>query len=267
MHFAEGFAEALLAELCVVGLTLLVGARLVLRDQAWPLFRISVVHRRRIVRFSASAILHVCRGSERLLAVTPQRGDAAPYWAPLGGVLKYRSDAQGFLQQAEIQQHISAAALDDMARDLRVVMPARAFFRFLRWFRSGDGRESPTEALCREMKEELREYGLPDLASRVEGLEARVVKLRATRVLRDTAQKDLYHYRLFYVCELIGDKASAFVADLLDSTKDGFELVPDRSICAGEHHGVAVGSHSVFLFADGPYRLAGGSGYAPIPGR
>jgi hypothetical protein len=254
MGFFISVLASLLANLLWVAVLGIILTRGILRNDAWAAFRLGVLSRRSTVRFSASAVLRVDQGSEYLLALTPARGQSVAYWAPLGGVFKFRETGRGFLDQNGIQMHWLAGSDGDMRDDLRVKMTGRNFFRFIRWFQRGQDRETVTETLRREMGEELGELGLTLLAGQVGGLQFEVVRIARTGLYK-TKTEAFYHYRIFYVCDLVGRTCADFTRELSRSTLPGkLEFIPQEEITHGAHNGIHVGSHAVFLFSDGPYR-------------
>jgi hypothetical protein len=217
---------------------------------ALPVFVMSIVHRRATIRFSSSSILRVQDGDRFVLVVTPARGTSVPYWGPLGGVLKFRSTWNAALSEMGVQTDWLSGGDEDMRSDLRVKMGGAQFSKFIRWFWKGEGRETPKECLCRELKEELGELGQQSLVDQVDGLEVEVTAIRHTSLFR---QDGLFHYRLFYVCDLVGESAFAFQRDLLEVTHPGISPVSMADIKHGAHDGVVVGGHAAFLLAGGRY--------------
>ncbi|MFZ1926148.1 MAG: hypothetical protein WAU42_08410 [Solirubrobacteraceae bacterium] len=203
------------------------------------------------IRFSASAILRVQLGNAFLMAITNVRGQSPPYWAPLGGVIKCRPSALRSLNNLEVQTDWLSEEVDDMDRDLRVKMAGSRFWRFMRWYWSGEGRESPMEALCRELKEELSELGLGALVSQLEKLELEIDTVKTTGLFK---QDRILHYRLFYVFDVVGPNVEVFERELFDHRQAGrLEMVSSMEIERGAHAGVAVGGHSAFLLPAGKY--------------
>jgi len=252
VDFLEAVGEHLVADLIWLTLASIVVARGVFRTAAWPVFVTTVLRRGTTIRFSASALLRVQQGDDFVLVVTQAQGHAPAFWGPLGGVVKCKSSALSTLYAIDVETDWLTVCGEDMDRDLRVKMRGRTFWRFVRWFWSGKERESPSEAICRELKEELEEVGLPLLAAQVDSLEFDLVKTRTTGLFR---QDDILHYRLFYILTAAGPHAARFTARLLDHTRPGkLETVPVADIERGAHKSVSVGGHSAFLLADGKYR-------------
>jgi hypothetical protein len=249
--FLESVVENLLADLIWLTLVSLVVARGVFRTAMWPVFVMTFIRRGTLIRFSASALVRFQVGDDFALVVTPARGEALPYWGPLGGVIKFKSSALSRLYDLEVATDWLAASGEDMERDLRVKMCGRRFWRFMHWYWIGKGRESPSEAACRELKEELEEVCLDQLAQQVDRLEFDLVCTRSTSLFR---QDGIVHYRIFYVLDAVGSHAGAFLEELRDNIAPGkLELVSTADIERGAHDGVNVGGHSVFLLPGGTW--------------
>jgi hypothetical protein len=180
MGFLEAVGEHLVADAIWLGAATVLVARGVFRKAARAVVLMSTVHRRATIRFSASAVLRVTSGQNYLVIKTPARGTSVEYWGPLGGVIKCSSGAIKLLADIEIAFDLLADQHDDMERDLRVKMIGKRFWRFVRWYWSASGRESPEEALRRELKEELRDVGLETLVPQVDKAEMEISRLCAT---------------------------------------------------------------------------------------
>jgi hypothetical protein len=249
--FLEGVGENLAADAVWLTLVSVVVTRGVFRVAAYPVAVATLVRRRSTFRFSACAIMRVKRGNQFLMVMTPARGDSLPYWGPLGGVLKCRHSAVNLLSDLDVQTDWLPTADDDMNRDLRVKMQGARFWRFMRWYWKGDGRESPSDALTRELKEELGEVDLDGLDRLVEQLEFTVSSPRAPRLYR---QDGMWHFRLFYVLDAVKPLASEFEEKLFDALpRDDLAFIAEDEIKRGTHAGVAVGGHGAFLIPGGKW--------------
>jgi hypothetical protein len=250
-----GFIEAVLANLVAdtlwLGVATVFVARGVFRRAASAVALMSTVHRRTLIRFSASAVLRVTSGQDYLVVKTPARGKSLEYWGPLGGVIKCKSGASKRLADIEVTFDVLADQSTDMDRDLRVKMSGKRFWRFIRWYWSADGRESPEEALKRELKEELREIGLEVLIPDVDQAEIEMSRLCSSGLFKQDA---IYHYRLFYVFELVGPDGARFRDELLGAVGPGaLSLVSPDKIRTGAHDNVSVGGHCCFLLPGAKY--------------
>jgi hypothetical protein len=110
-----------------------------------------VVHPAADMRVVFSALLRIVEGDKYLLIRNLHRPES---FSPIGGVYKYFNDAKTFLDRIEFRPH---HVDDDMERDLRGFVPRRHIGRFVKWFHQHEGRESPTECVCRELREEMKE--------------------------------------------------------------------------------------------------------------
>ena len=229
----------------------LVLARGVFRIAAWPVIVATTLRRHSRFRFSASALLRIKRGTEFLMVITPARGASPPYWGPLGGVIKCRHSSVNGLYDLEVQPDWLASPDGDMDRDLRIKMHGSRLWRFMLWYWRGDGRESPSDALSRELREELAEIGLGDLSADIAKLEFDVCPVQSTKLFRQDGE---YHIRLFYVLDATGPHAASFEEKLLASVpRDGLALVSEDEHQARRTRWVAVGGHGAFLIPGEKY--------------
>jgi hypothetical protein len=108
----------------------------------------SVRHGSSHIRISASYLFRIKSGNKYLLV----KGRRFPQYQPVGGVYKTSPTAKSFLNKVE--------ALDDnlipidvySENDLRIRIPAKNLVQFIRWFESGESRETSP---WREFYEEL----------------------------------------------------------------------------------------------------------------
>jgi hypothetical protein len=108
------------------------------------------------IRIVFSALLRISESDEYLLIRNLHRPET---FAPIGGVYKYRQDAQPELDKFEFRPHDMGPG-DDMANDIRGYLPRRNLVKLLHWYHCNANRESDKECLRRELKEELDEIGL-----------------------------------------------------------------------------------------------------------
>ncbi|MCA2227376.1 SMODS-associated NUDIX domain-containing protein [Nonomuraea aurantiaca] len=208
------------------------------------------------VRVSLSTLLRIKEGDRYVLFHTPYTPGS---YGPPGGVVKFHHSAQQHLDRFSFREELRAAHAGVMQRDLRGFVPARRLASFLRWFHSGSGRESATECLRRELREELSEIGYPDLRAEVESLAFRFVR-RVAEPPRKVPGRDYRQVRLFEVYDLeTGDEAASRLSSrLLDSGRDANDqrviLASSQDIVGGRYGELFIGPQSAFLFGTRRYR-------------
>ena len=204
---------------------------------------------RRKIRFSASALLRLRDASGYLLIETPARGEAAPYWGPLGGVIKYSgSAARQFAELGVKDSTTPSTSDDDMTHDLRVVVAGRNIHGFLSWFDKDRDRESSEYALRRELQEELCSVGMPDAATVAAGMVFDEVRC-ARRLFKDPADPFLYHYRRFFVLEPNDPRQVDELVRLVKGAHDPrLDFVPEEAIRRGRYAQRNVGAHTLSFF-------------------
>ncbi len=249
MGFLDAVGENLLSDIIwlALGSAVVVG---LFRVATRPILIMTLRYPRSKIRFSTSALLRVKSGSGFVLTITPQRGESPPYWGPLGGVVKCRHHALDKIHLLDVQPDWLPDDSHDMDHDLRVRMRGYRFLRFMYWYWRGKERESPTEAVARELKEELGELGLESLVAEVDSLEYSVCPVKSTFY----REGELFHFRLFYVIDATGPSASRFEQQLLENLAPGkLALISEAAIKLGRDHGTSVGGHSAFLIPGEKY--------------
>jgi len=219
---------------------------------------------RRQVRFSATAMLDCPsrRGDGIVLILSrPSSGDKA-YWGPLGGVIKYSTEAEAEFRKRNVYPAREPSESDPFGRDLRVFVPGRQLLGFLSWFRKDEGREHFQTALQRELAEELIvSFPKPADVSHEEwerskseaGLALRYSQFdlaphgRAMQMFRDG---DVWQVRFFFVCRGHGDAFESLRMCIERAEGDYIATVARRAIDAGTYRGLPVGAHAQLLFAD-----------------
>lgn len=108
--------------------------------------------RKKTVRLSVSYLFRI-KVDEMYLLV---RGKRWPQYQPVGGVYKVSPGAKAFMNEIGARDD-DLVRVDTISRnDLRIRIPGKNLFRFVRWFESGHSRESSP---WREFYEELIKTG------------------------------------------------------------------------------------------------------------
>ncbi|MEV1242741.1 hypothetical protein ACIBO2_23795 [Nonomuraea sp. NPDC050022] len=208
------------------------------------------------IRVSLSVLLRIKVGDQYVLFHTPYTPGS---YGPPGGVFKFHHSAQHVLDRFSFREELRVAHAGVMQRDLRGFVPARRLAPFLRWFHQGSGRESATECLRRELREELSEIGHPELAAEVESMGFQFVR-RVAEPPRNVPGRDYRQVRLFevYDLELVDEAASRLRRRLLDHAQDPDDqqviLVSGQDIVNGRYGTLFIGPQSAFLFGTRRYR-------------
>jgi hypothetical protein len=204
--------------------------------------------RGRSLRVSCSALLSIGSGSGYILARMLRRRDAL---GPFGGVHKSSLAASAELYELGfVPQSISHPSAHAIAGDLRGFLPSEKLPDFLAWFHEGIHRESDSECLRREVREELHEIGLPDLAPDVDHLEFRFVRevLEGPYFIQGDER---WQVRIFRIYELDTDslRSRQFRERLLDhtNTTENLSLASRTEIRVGRVRGHAIGHHAGYL--------------------
>jgi hypothetical protein len=208
------------------------------------------------IRVSLSTLLRIKEGDQYVLFHTPYTPGS---YGPPGGVFKFHPAAQQYLDRFFFREELRTAQAVVMHRDLRGFVPARRLAPFLRWFHSGSDRESATECLRRELREELSEIGHPELTAEVESIAFRFVR-RIVEPPRNVPGRDYRQVRLFevYSLETTDEAASRLRSRLLDLARDSGDrrviLASGQDVVSGRCGELFIGPQSVFLFGTRRYR-------------
>jgi hypothetical protein len=138
-------------------------------------------------------------------------------------------------------------------QDLRGFLGGSSVSRFMRWFRTGTGRESDRECLLRELREELVEIGLDDLVPLVDGVEFVFVR-DAIEFPVKVANAQYLQMRVFRIYELDTSSRSgaALREKLVQSAenRDRLVLATANQIRSGRAHGRLLGHQAGYLFTN-----------------
>ncbi|MBB5851099.1 hypothetical protein ACFQ05_37385 [Amycolatopsis umgeniensis] len=124
-------------------------------------------NRRHPIRVSFSALLRVTDDDRYVLFDSPARPSS---YGPPGGVLKIHPPAVRILESWGFQPDRTVEGANRMKGDLRGILPADSLRAFQEWFDTAAYRESATECLRRELREEMSEVGLGSPGSSIGSL-------------------------------------------------------------------------------------------------
>jgi hypothetical protein len=174
--------------------------------------------------------------------------------APFGGVYKYLAAATPFFNKIEFRPH-PLGKRDNSVDDIRGFVRRKNVPLFSRWAEKGDGRETPSDCIYRELAEELKEAGIK---LRVPTL--RLIPIRTVSEGPKFNEEVGYtQYRVFDVLALDTTHipSKKFVRDLvLKATRPsgvavtGVELVSPSEIREGRSRsGKLIAHHTNYFFA------------------
>jgi hypothetical protein len=201
------------------------------------------------VRISFAAILRIGQDDRYVLFHSENRPGS---FGPPGGVFKYLEPATILLEGLGFRPDRIDSLADRMRCDLRGFMPTRSLRGFLSWFMSGAYRENATECLHRELKEELVEVGLPDLAAGLRRLSFRHVRTVMSGP-SEVPGHPFRQLRRFEVYDLLpaDNVAASLRRQLLDAGADGAIGTVLCATTAEIEHGrcgsALVAGHSAYL--------------------
>jgi hypothetical protein len=202
------------------------------------------------VRVSAAVLLRVQDDGWYVLFHSPRRPGS---YGPPGGVAKYSAGSRPDLERMGFQEE--PRSQPDMRHDLRGFVPAKSLAGFARWWGRGEGRESATECLRRELREELAEVGHPTV-----GVDVSTVDFVAVRTVLDGPHRvpgqSYRQVRLMEVCDL--DPTSPASAELRqrllelaeDPTEAGIIRVSAFDIEYGHRDSCYIQPQSAYLFGE-----------------
>ncbi|GAA4911907.1 hypothetical protein ACFPM3_10150 [Streptomyces coeruleoprunus] len=186
----------------ILGLLTYIGKTLWQNRRHLTLLRVLLAPGRR-TRVSVAVLLRVQDEDFHVLFDSPTRPGG---FGPPGGVVKYHDSAQRTLERLGFTP--DGRTRDVMKRDLRGFLTAARVLGFARWLYGGVDREPATDALRRELAEELAETGHGELAPL-----SRAVNFRLVRRVIDGPLKvpgeDYRQIRFFEVHDLVLDTPEA----------------------------------------------------------
>lgn len=203
------------------------------------------------MRVSMAALLRIERGGRYLLVRSLHRPES---FGPFGGVYKYFAEARRELDANEFRVQ---AGPTDLEHDLRGLIPTTRQEALLAWFNTGSNRETPTECLHRELREECTQVGLSDLTG-LDDLRFGLVRRIAEDFLE--VPGEVYgQWRLIEVYDPIADTdgARVFLRRLCDHATTSTDLLwaGSQEIIRGRAENQAVvAHHAAYLFGNKRYR-------------
>lgn len=208
-----------------------------------------LTHRGADVRISIASILRLHCEGRYVLFRTPLRPEA---FAPPGGVVKYYPEASAALDSLEFRpQAIEGGRSGRGKRDLRGYVTISKLAQFLRWYRKAAGRESHTDALRRELREEFEEVGAAALASYALSLDLRHVRTIVEGPSRVGTSPHL-QVRIIEVygpSEVSETGISRLCGELRAATAGGSDIlfVSDEEIACGRSNQCVISHHASYL--------------------
>lgn len=186
----------------------------------------SLVQRNSPIRVAFSGILRIADGDSYVLIRNLHRTEV---FAPIGGVLKYTDGALFHLDRWDFQPD-TPPPTEDSLRDLRGFVPRKHLTDLLKWFASGQSRETAIDCVRREVIEELEEIGLGEVLELPP-----TATFRTTRVVEEGPEsvpgRPYTQYRVFEVVDLAvsEQRAEGWRNRLLDrANRDGNLLRASR---------------------------------------
>src|ERR1043166_9193496 len=219
-----------------------------LRRSAWRLrfVRCSVVHPAEDIRVAFSALLRIADSDRYLLVRNLHRPET---FGPYGGVYKYYDDAQPVLDSIDFKPQVFGPG-DDMKKDIRGFLPRKNLAKLVQWYGKSLEREPFKECLCRELKEELLEIGLPKIRC-PDGLQFRLVRT-AREGPAAVPGEEYTQFRIFEVYDLypVSLDTQKFIRQLFRAAKRHKNLLAAnaKEIIRGRaSNGAVSGHHAGYL--------------------
>jgi SMODS-associated NUDIX domain len=206
------------------------------------------------VRVAFSAILRIVKGDQYLLVRNLHRPET---FGPFGGVIKYYENAIPVLDHLDYRPH-SIGINEDTTNDLRGFLPRKNLGKLVAWYDKREERESYSECLLRELKEEIAEAGLSKEITFPERLNFRFVRkiIEKPEYLKIIS---CYQYRVFEVYEIYPIQKEC--EDLLNklfilaqSSRNVIRVSQSEIIRGRANRGDLVAPHTTYFFNHKKYR-------------
>lgn len=188
------------------------------------------------------------------------RASSRPSFGPPGGVFKYNPAAQRELDRLEYQDEARPKIVGERRRrDLRGFIPARSMAGFTHWFKQDVDRETATEALRRELAEEVAEVGHAELAADVAALT--FIRVRTVEEgPRREHRSEYFTLRRFeiYDLDITNEPSLQFQRKIVHIARDPSSpciiCVSAEDISHGRCNNDIISGHAVYLFGNKWFR-------------
>ena len=203
------------------------------------------------VRISTSAILRIELDGRYLLVRNLHRPET---FAPFGGVYKSFLEAKRNLDSFSFRREIVDS---DMRGDIRGYIATDSLARFKEWFSSEIERESASDCLRRELREELTDVGLSDT------LIPTGLRFQHIRTVEEGPEfipsLGCKQFRVFDVYEIVEEsrESQQLVQTLFENANSSSDLVlvdAESAKRGRASSGQVVGAHTPYLFGTRRYR-------------
>ncbi len=203
------------------------------------------------IRISLSALLRIKNEDKYLLIRNKLRPEL---FGPIGGSLKYYSQAKTFLDKLEFEADNFSKYVDSskLKRDLRGFIPAKNLFKFIAWFETRIEREE--NCLHRELKEELLEIKEDKIIQRLNTPEFSLIRQINERPHK-IAGKTFLQFRIIRIDEFSDDYAneSKIIEQFIEAEKNNSDLIwvtSDEIKQGRDLNGNHIGSHCIYLLSE-----------------
>jgi hypothetical protein len=209
-------------------------------------WRFKIFGRNSEIRISFTALLRISDGGRYTLVRNFHRPEL---FGPFGGVYKFYDSARPRLDELLFRPQ-DFGKTDDMHNDLRGFLPRKNLSKLLKWFEQRDDRESGTECVLRELREELNEVSINDL-SPPPTLQVRKIR-RVEEGPERVPGRGYLQFRIFEIYEVIPNTSAcfAFLETLRERSKTSNDLMlADSSdvVCGRCDDGRVIGNHVCYL--------------------
>jgi hypothetical protein len=173
--------------------------------------------RKHRMRISFAALLCVHKDNQYVLVRSLHRPEG---FGPIGGVFKFSKHDDVLIQNFEFEPQFYGDSRPDLIDDLRGFVPAKRLFNVVKWFEKGQGRESASECLSRELKEEFEEISCPTNPDAL--VSADLSKIRSVyEGPEPVANQGYWQFRIVEVYRLKnGQKHESLLKQLRSTAKD-----------------------------------------------